>query len=175
MFELETERQQLRKDHDALADRLASIPATREQERRRSARRYADPRSRWFPAAVTFLVPAAIAKGVRLMPPRRSSQSIAPNGRGVPATAKTIAQRHAEWVGLLRPDGPFIAVPVLTEAFPQGLDDDPGRHARPAPAGLVRGQRGTRHAHPRLDATWSCASCSATPAQVLAEGPQPPR
>jgi hypothetical protein len=37
----------------------------------------------------------------------------------------SVAQRHAEWVGLLRPDGPFIAVPVLTEAFPQGLDTVP--------------------------------------------------
>ena len=56
------------------------------------------------------------------MPPRRSSQSIRPNGRGVTAPAKTISQRHAEWVGMLRPDGPFIAVPQLTEAFPQYLD-----------------------------------------------------
>lgn len=37
----------------------------------------------------------------------------------------TIAQRHAEWSGLLRPDGPFIAVPVLAEAFPQYLDTVP--------------------------------------------------
>jgi hypothetical protein len=36
-----------------------------------------------------------------------------------------VAQRHAEWVGLLRPDGPFIAVPVLADAFPQGLDTVP--------------------------------------------------
>jgi hypothetical protein len=37
----------------------------------------------------------------------------------------SVAQRHAEWVGLIRPDGPFIAVPVFTEAFPQGLDTVP--------------------------------------------------
>ena len=37
----------------------------------------------------------------------------------------TVAQRHAEWAGLLRADGPFIAVPVLTDAFPQGLDTVP--------------------------------------------------
>jgi len=37
----------------------------------------------------------------------------------------TVAQRHAEWVNLLRPDGPFIAVPVLTTVFPQGLDTIP--------------------------------------------------
>jgi hypothetical protein len=36
-----------------------------------------------------------------------------------------VAQRHAEWLSLLRPDGPFIAVPVLADAFPQGLDTIP--------------------------------------------------
>lgn len=45
-----------------------------------------------------------------------------PNGRGVAAPAKPISQQHAEWVGMLRPDGPFIAVPQLTEAFPTYLD-----------------------------------------------------
>jgi hypothetical protein len=65
IFEIESERQQLRKDHDALRDRLAEIPATREQEQAALERRYADPVSRWFPAAVTFLVPASIAKGSR--------------------------------------------------------------------------------------------------------------
>ena len=56
------------------------------------------------------------------MPPRRNPKSIARNGRGVPAPAQSISERHAEWVGLLRPDGPFIAVPTLSEAFPQYLD-----------------------------------------------------
>jgi hypothetical protein len=43
-----------------------------------------------------------------------------------PRKPPSIAQRHAEWVGLLRPDGPFIAIPVLTDAFGQGLDTVPG-------------------------------------------------
>ena len=47
---------------------------------------------------------------------------IIPNGSGFHAKPKTISQRHAEWSGLLRPDGPFISVPVLAEAFPQYLD-----------------------------------------------------
>jgi hypothetical protein len=34
----------------------------------------------------------------------------------------SVAQRHAEWAGMLRADGPFIAIPVLTEVFPQFLD-----------------------------------------------------
>ncbi|MGH3298973.1 MAG: Eco57I restriction-modification methylase domain-containing protein, partial [Trebonia sp.] len=58
------------------------------------------------------------------MPPRRS-KPIIPNGSGFHAKPKTISQRHAEWSGLLRPDGPFIAVPVLAEAFPQYLDTIP--------------------------------------------------
>jgi len=52
--------------------------------------------------------------------PRRSQ-----GDRAVPAKPLSVAQRHAEWAALLRADGPFIAIPVLTEAFPQGLDTVP--------------------------------------------------
>ncbi|WP_370011854.1 DNA methyltransferase [Nocardiopsis sp. LDBS0036] len=31
------------------------------------------------------------------------------------------AEQHAEWLGLLAPDGPFLSADVLTEAFPSGL------------------------------------------------------
>lgn len=34
-------------------------------------------------------------------------------------------EQHAEWLGLLRPEGPFLALPVLTAALPQGLDTVP--------------------------------------------------
>jgi superfamily II DNA or RNA helicase len=61
LFEVDAERDQLRKDHDALSERLATIPQTREQETAALRHRYADPQDRWFPAAITFLVPAAIA------------------------------------------------------------------------------------------------------------------
>ncbi|MDG4807225.1 hypothetical protein O7634_10750 [Micromonospora sp. WMMD1120] len=37
----------------------------------------------------------------------------------------TTAEQHAEWLGLLRPDGPFLTVPVLAEALPHGLDTVP--------------------------------------------------
>lgn len=37
-----------------------------------------------------------------------------------------MAAQHAEWLGLLRPEGPFLALPVLTAALPQGLDVVPG-------------------------------------------------
>ena len=61
LFEIEAERDQLHKDHEALKQRLESIPATREQETAALRRRYADPQARWFPGAITFLVPASIA------------------------------------------------------------------------------------------------------------------
>ncbi|MEU2222018.1 type IIL restriction-modification enzyme MmeI [Streptomyces sp. NPDC018347] len=35
----------------------------------------------------------------------------------------TPEEQHEEWLKLLRPDGPFISLPVLKEVFPQGLDD----------------------------------------------------
>ncbi|WP_433228930.1 Eco57I restriction-modification methylase domain-containing protein [Actinomadura formosensis] len=38
---------------------------------------------------------------------------------------QTVAEQHAEWLGLLRPDGPFLALPVLVEALPQGLETVP--------------------------------------------------
>jgi superfamily II DNA or RNA helicase len=63
LFEIESERDQLRKDNDALHRRLESIPNMREQETAALQRRYADPQARWFPAAITFLVPASVAYG----------------------------------------------------------------------------------------------------------------
>lgn len=57
----EIERDQLRKDHDALRERLRSIPDQRIAEAEALRRRYADPKERSFPVSVTFLVPAAIA------------------------------------------------------------------------------------------------------------------
>ncbi|WP_055483793.1 Eco57I restriction-modification methylase domain-containing protein [Sphaerimonospora mesophila] len=43
------------------------------------------------------------------MPPRRRT------------TTPSVARQHADWISLLRPDGPFISVKVLAEALPQGL------------------------------------------------------
>ncbi|MFH8756608.1 Eco57I restriction-modification methylase domain-containing protein [Streptomyces atroolivaceus] len=37
----------------------------------------------------------------------------------------TPADQHTDWLRLLRPDGPFVSLPVLTEVFPQGLDTVP--------------------------------------------------
>ena len=38
----------------------------------------------------------------------------------------SIARHHAEWLSLLEISGPFLSMPVLMDAFPQGLEaDDP--------------------------------------------------
>jgi hypothetical protein len=34
----------------------------------------------------------------------------------------SIARHHTEWLSLLEISGPFLSMPVLTRAFPQGLD-----------------------------------------------------
>ncbi|QFY07941.1 hypothetical protein GBF35_15745 [Nonomuraea phyllanthi] len=34
---------------------------------------------------------------------------------------QTPIEQHAEWLNLLRPDGPFLSAKILAEAFPQGL------------------------------------------------------
>ncbi|HEY3261133.1 MAG TPA: DISARM system SNF2-like helicase DrmD, partial [Pseudonocardiaceae bacterium] len=63
LFEVdEGQRQQLRADHEALRARLAAIPQQRDDEIAALRRRYADPTTRWFPVAVTLLVPAPIAR-----------------------------------------------------------------------------------------------------------------
>ncbi|MEW2388317.1 DISARM system SNF2-like helicase DrmD [Streptomyces venezuelae] len=62
LFEV-AERTQLRADQQALKDRLAEIPALVESETAALRRRWADPTLRWFPVAVTFLVPSALARG----------------------------------------------------------------------------------------------------------------
>lgn len=34
----------------------------------------------------------------------------------------SISRHHAEWLSLLEISGPFLSMPVLLRAFPQGLD-----------------------------------------------------
>lgn len=41
-----------------------------------------------------------------------------------------IAKYHADWLSLIEISGPFISIPVLTDAFPQGLEDVPAELAR---------------------------------------------
>ncbi|WP_051814657.1 DISARM system SNF2-like helicase DrmD [Streptomyces iakyrus] len=65
LFDIDDERNQLNADHEALTERLKGIPALVESETEALRRRWADPTPRWFPVSVTFLVPSALARGVR--------------------------------------------------------------------------------------------------------------
>ena len=40
------------------------------------------------------------------------------------------ARHHAEWLSLTEISGPFLSMPVLSKAFPQGLDKHDPDHAR---------------------------------------------
>lgn len=62
LFTVESEREQLKKDHAELQARLAAIPAQKISEAEALRHRYADPVARSFPVAVTFLVPASLVK-----------------------------------------------------------------------------------------------------------------
>ncbi|MFD9959216.1 Eco57I restriction-modification methylase domain-containing protein [Amycolatopsis sp. NPDC058986] len=37
----------------------------------------------------------------------------------------SVAEQHSEWLSLVRPEGPFLALPVLADALPQGLEEIP--------------------------------------------------
>ena len=54
------EREQLRRDVDALKRRIDAIPDEIEREAETIRRRYSDPDARLFPVAVTFLVPQSM-------------------------------------------------------------------------------------------------------------------
>jgi hypothetical protein len=56
-IELEGDQRQVERDREALRARLNAIPGEIAVEQEAVARRYADPRDRLFPAAVTLLVP----------------------------------------------------------------------------------------------------------------------
>lgn len=51
------EREQLRRDHEALRSRLERIPEERNREIAAIGRRYAEPADRTFPVAIEFLIP----------------------------------------------------------------------------------------------------------------------
>lgn len=42
----------------------------------------------------------------------------------------SIARHHAEWLSLVPVSGPFLSLPVLMDAFPQGLDAHDAEHSR---------------------------------------------
>ena len=59
----EDERNQLKKDRNALRARLERIPEEKGQEQATIEKHYADPQDRTFPVAVIFLVPRTKAWG----------------------------------------------------------------------------------------------------------------
>ena len=61
----EEERNQLKRDIEALKARLARIPEEKKSEAAAVESRYADPTARTFPVAVVFLVPRSLAGKVR--------------------------------------------------------------------------------------------------------------
>mgnify|MGYP000908344713 CR=1 FL=1 len=44
--------------------------------------------------------------------------------------ANQITKTHADWLSLIEISGPFVSMPILSEVFPQGLDDVPAELAR---------------------------------------------
>jgi len=59
----------------------------------------------------------------------------------------SMARHHAEWLSLVEVSGPFLSMPVLQRAFPQGLDEhdaEGGRQARSAYEEWADNQGGTR-------------------------------
>ncbi|MBQ0883676.1 hypothetical protein KBZ94_01805 [Streptomyces sp. RM72] len=54
------------------------------------------------------------------MPTAAAKKRVPPKG-----TVPTPTEQHEDWLRLLRPDGPFVSLPVLVGAFPQGLDTIP--------------------------------------------------
>src|SRR5437016_6031087 len=42
----------------------------------------------------------------------------------------SITRHHIEWLSLVPNSGPFLSLPVLAQAFPQGLDAHDADHAR---------------------------------------------
>ncbi len=58
----QTEQEQWKRDRDSLSERAEQIPGEIEQETEAIRSRFADPRPRLFPVAMTYLVPEKIAR-----------------------------------------------------------------------------------------------------------------
>src|SRR5512146_2724089 len=68
----------------------------------------------------------------------------------------SIARHHAEWLSLLEISGPFLSMPVLLRAFPQGLaahDPDGLRELRAAYEEWLDNQQGLRP-DPAVHTAW---------------------
>ena len=68
----------------------------------------------------------------------------------------SIARHHAEWLSLLEISGPFLSMPVLMRAFPQGLDADDPAHAGELCAAYEEwaDNQGGLHPDPAIHTAW---------------------
>jgi hypothetical protein len=87
----------------------------------------------------------------------------------------SIARHHADWLSLLEISGPFLSMPVLLDAFPQGLgayDRERAGELRAAYEEWADNQGGLRP-DPAIHTAWVRYVLGRTlelPAEVLAEG-----
>ena len=87
----------------------------------------------------------------------------------------SVTRHHAEWLALVETSGPFLSLPVLLRAFPQGLDTvdpDRARTLRLAFEEWQENQEGARP-DPGLHQTWVrwvLSEILDLPKEVLAEG-----
>ena len=70
------------------------------------------------------------------------------------SAAGNVTRQHAEWLNLVDASGPFLSLPVLVRAFPQGLDlVEPDRRARLRQA-FEEWQAADLRARPELHDAW---------------------
>ena len=98
------ERRQFDADVRALRDRVQRIGADADKEVEILRRRYEMRDVKWFPVAVEFLVP-----------PRRE----------VVAARRRVVEQHEDWLILTDAEAPWLSLPVLKRALPNGLDPTP--------------------------------------------------
>ena len=160
------QQRQRRHDLDSMVDRCSSLDDEEQREIAAIRARYADIRPHVTAAAVVFALTPEDASG---------RQDPAMNGRTDPAPSG--AELHRAWLELVDTDGPFLAVPVLKRAWPQGMPQPDGKRARraagtPGPRSRRPGTGGTATATTRPPGglprrrgtpgwTWSCATSSA--------------
>ena len=84
-------------------------------------------------------------------------------------------KHHAEWLSLLEISGPFLSMPVLIDAFPQGLDSDDPAAAQELRAAYEEwlDNQGGLQPDPAIHTAWIRYVLQTTlglPDEVLADG-----
>jgi hypothetical protein len=87
--------------------------------------------------------------------------------------SRSVAAHHAEWLSLIEVSGPFLTLPVLKRALPQGLEPTPPELAR-----SLRAAYDEWHHDPTLHASWVrwvLADVCKLDDRMLVEGPAVPQ